>query len=855
MTEQTGRDFGSASQGWRRIFRPTNLAVLLALLVISGLWVAAEIRNRMFHAQNIRVDMLQDLTVLRTQLEGAINADVQLVRGLIATLMTEPEMDQDRFVSIAAGLIGRDTVVRSVAAAPDMVIRMVYPAAGNEAAIGLDYLSNALQRDAAMRARDSGEFVLAGPVDLVQGGAGFVGRFPVFVPQADGTERFWGIVSAVIDSQLLYREAGLLDPDLPMQIALAGRDGLGMQDDVFFGDPAILEQDPVTLSVLLPNGSWRIMAVPEGGWDMVPPTTPILRGVMLLAGLLLLLPSVLTGRLIEERQRNIAELQSSNLALNAQMSALEQARAAQQLTEHRLREALEAQEKVNADFMEIAEISRSWVWEQDSAGRFTHLSSGFASVTGYSAEAFLGMTRDGFSAIWSNVLTGADWQWLEERTRQRAPFSEFSYGFRARDGRELWLMISGAPFFDDSGAFAGYRGAGTDVTSIHAAVVAAEQANRVKSMFLANMSHEIRTPMNGVLGMAELLETALTEPEHRQMIGVIRSSGESLMAILNDILDVTKIEAERLELEVIPFRLDEISQKIEALHRLKAQERGLRLEVFTDSRAVMPRLGDPHRVTQILHNLVSNAIKFTDSGKVTVWISVLSQDEVQIDVLDTGIGMTPEQQERIFDEFVQADGTVTRRFGGTGLGMSIVRNLTEMMGGRLELQSAIGQGTRITITLPLPQQADTVGAPLPKAAKAAQIPSLVGRRILVADDNEVNLAVLCAMLEETKATITLARNGQQAIDSFAADAFDILLLDISMPVVDGPRALQQIAEIAQGDGRPLPPAIAFTANLMPHQITAHLAAGFVDVIAKPVKRQVLLEQIQRHLEANGASSV
>ncbi|MDX5401711.1 MAG: CHASE domain-containing protein [Rhodobacterales bacterium] len=854
MTEQTAPASGPDFRGWRALLRPTNLAVLLALVVISGLWIAAEIRNRMFHAQELRIDLLQDLTVLRTQLEGEINADVQLVRGLIATLITEPEMDQARFASLAAGLMTSDTVVRNVAAAPDMVIRMIYPVEGNEASLGLDYMANDMQRDAAIRARDTGAAVLAGPVDLVQGGTGLVGRFPVFVPENDGGKRFWGIVSAVIDEQAIYREAGLLNPGLPMRVALAGRDGSGQRSDVFFGDPAILDENPVTLSVLLPSGSWRIMAVPLEGWNVMPPSTPILRGVMLAAGLLLLLPSVLMGRLIEERQRNIADLQLSNAALSRQMTALEEARATQQDTEDRLRDALETQEQVNAHFMEVAEISRSWVWEQDATLRFTHLSSGFPAVTGFSPDEILGKTPEEFSAIWSNVLSGSDWAWLEERIRLREPFSEFSYGFRARDGRELWLMISGAPFFDSRGQFAGYRGAGTDVTSIHAAVVAAEQANRVKSMFLANMSHEIRTPMNGILGMAEILEGAVTEPAQKQMIGVIRSSGESLMAILNDILDLSKIEADRLELEVIPFRLDEIAQKIEALHRLKAQERGLRLEVYTDSRARMPRLGDPHRVTQILHNLVSNAIKFTDIGKVTVWISVLRGDDVQIEVMDTGIGMTPEQQTRIFDEFVQADGSVTRRFGGTGLGMSIVRRLTEMMGGTLRLESALAQGTRITITLPLPQQgADARGASVAPPQAVRPTLDLAGRRILAADDNEVNRDVLCAMLEDTGATITLARNGQQVIDAFDAAPFDMLLLDISMPVIDGPGALQQIAAMTRRKGQPLPPAIAFTANLMPHQIAEHLAAGFVDVIAKPVKRQVLLDQIKRHLEGADAA--
>ena len=852
MTQRPEPAQTSRPGGWNRVLRPTNLAVLLALLVITGLWVAAEIRNRMFHAQNMRIEVMQDLTVLRTQLEGEVNADVQLIRGLIATLITEPDMQQDRFASIAEGLIGRDTVLRNIAAAPDMVIQMVYPVEGNEAAIGLDYIRNDAQRDAALRARDTGELVLAGPLDLVQGGRGFVGRFPVFIPNADGTRRFWGIVSAVMDEFALYRAAGLVDNNLPLRVALSGRDGMGESSDVFFGDPAILEEEPVTLSVLLPSGSWRISAVPVDGWNTAPPTTSLLRGIMLTAALLLLLPSVLMGRLIEERQRNIATLEDANTALSNRMTELEEARISQQLTENRLRDALNRQEQVNAHFMEVTDISRSWVWEQDADLRFTHVSGGFAAVTGYDPEDLLGKTRAEFRDTWPDTLSKTEWTSLEAKIAARAPFSEFSYGVTARDGRQLWLMISGTPIFDADGRFAGYRGAGTDVTSIHAAVVAAEQANRVKSMFLANMSHEIRTPMNGILGMSEILEQSLETPGHKQMIGVIRSSGESLLAILNDILDLSKIEADKLELEAVPFRLDEVVHRIEALHRLKAQDKGLRLEVFTDSRASLPRLGDQHRVTQILHNLVSNAIKFTDKGKVSVWISLLRGDDIRIEVVDTGIGMTPEQQERIFEEFVQADGSMTRRYGGTGLGMSIVRRLIGMMGGTLELTSEIAQGTRVSVTLPLPLAETTEQAALPAAAPTVPVaPDFEGRRILAADDNEVNLDVLSAMLEDTGATLVLAGNGEQAVQTFMAEAFDILLLDISMPVMDGPTALRHMAEIAAREGRPMPPAIAFTANLMPHQIADHLAAGFVDVIAKPVKRKILLDQIELHLDGTG----
>ena len=233
---------------------------------------------------------------------------------------------------------------------------------------------------------------------------------------------------------------------------------------------------------------------------------------------------------------------------------------------------------------------------------------------------------------------------------------------------------------------------------------------------------------------------------------------------------------------------------------------------------------------------------------------MLRGDDVQIEVVDTGIGMTQAQQERVFDEFVQADGSMTRRFGGTGLGMSIVRSLTGMMGGTLSLQSEMGSGTRIKVTLSLPE-ARSESAVTTLAPRAAATLDLSGRRILAADDNEVNLDVLAAMLEDTGVSLVLARNGKQAVETFKDGSFDMLLLDISMPVIDGPAALRQMAEIAAREGRYLPPAIAFTANLMPHQIAEHLAAGFVDVIAKPVKRQLLFEQIERHLTAADVQQV
>jgi PAS domain S-box-containing protein len=233
----------------------------------------------------------------------------------------------------------------------------------------------------------------------------------------------------------------------------------------------------------------------------------------------------------------------------------------------------------------------------------------------------------------------------------------------------------------------------------------AEQANAAKSQFLANMSHEIRTPLNGVLGMAEVLHDSLADPDKRHMAAAIRDSGEILLSILNDLLDMAKIEAGKLSLEIRPFRPSDLAERIDSLYQTQAGQKNLSFEVMVGSGAYRPRLGDAHRVQQVLQNLVSNALKFTASGEVT--LTMTDQDDaLMIEVSDTGIGMTPEQVSRIFDEFTQADNSVTRRFGGTGLGMSIVRHLVDMMGGRIEVDSKPAKGTRVRIRLPMPLAAE-----------------------------------------------------------------------------------------------------------------------------------------------------
>ncbi|TYR30217.1 EAL domain-containing protein [Mesorhizobium microcysteis] len=293
----------------RSIFRATYIPALLALVVIAAAWLFAEHLNRRVFEQNLRADVLGKVSVIRANLEGNINSNIQLVRGLVATLATEPDMDQQRFSVLAANLLEEKSQIRNIAGARNLVVGLMYPLRGNERAMGLDYRLNEVQREAAERARDTRELTLAGPLDLVQGGQGLIGRFPVFAaPAGENDESFWGIVSAVVDVERLYADSGILDPALPLEIDISGLDGMGAKGARFYGSGAALANDPVLVDVVLPSGSWQIAAIPKGGWSATPTNVWWLRLLMFVAGALIMVPAIITGRLIEERQKNIGEL-------------------------------------------------------------------------------------------------------------------------------------------------------------------------------------------------------------------------------------------------------------------------------------------------------------------------------------------------------------------------------------------------------------------------------------------------------------------------------------------------------------------------------------------------------------------
>ena len=246
------------------MIRPTNLPALMALAVVIVFGIFADYQNHQVFQQNLRASVLAEVSVIRAKLEGHVNANLQLVRGLIATIATEPDMSQERFDQLASKLFEEESQLRSIAAAPNLIVTMTYPLKGNERAIGLNYRTNETQRDAALRVMETGKLVLAGPVELVQGGRGFIGRFPVYVGDTLETRMFWGLVSAVIDVERLYHDSGLLDEDLDIEIGITGQDSTGLVGDQFFGRAGLFADDPVLTEVILPSGSWAIGALPKG---------------------------------------------------------------------------------------------------------------------------------------------------------------------------------------------------------------------------------------------------------------------------------------------------------------------------------------------------------------------------------------------------------------------------------------------------------------------------------------------------------------------------------------------------------------------------------------------------------------
>ncbi len=381
---------------------------------------------------------------------------------------------------------------------------------------------------------------------------------------------------------------------------------------------------------------------------------------------------------------------------------------------------------------------------------------------------------------------------------------------------------------------------------------AANAANVLKTHFLANMSHEIRTPLNGVLAMADVMAMGDLAPLQRERLQVIRQSGGLLLAVLNDVLDLSKIEAGKLTLADDPFDLAPILAQPRDTFAMVAAGKNLEFDFQISSQATGWWRGDADRLRQVLGNLLSNAVKFTTHGSVHARVDVNpATGALRVVVEDTGVGITAEKLPTLFEKFTQADNSATRRFGGTGLGLAICRELTQMMGGSIDVESREGKGSTFTVELPLPRaEADAEAPSEPASCRGDK-----GLRLLAAEDNPTNQQVLAAVMESLDLDVDIVADGREAVEAWKTGEYDLILMDIQMPVMDGIAAARHIRGAELATGRARTPIVALTANALTHQVAEYMAAGMDGHVAKPIEIAKLYGAISAALNAQATGAI
>ena len=1050
----------------REWLAPTMPYLLATAMSLSAGFVAVKFDESERHArrQAERAAADAELNTLRLRLERLLTVPMVRTRGMEAQIIAHDGISRAEFDKVAEVLLRGHSAIRNISVSQDTKITNIYPIAGNEGVIGVDFRNLAARWPAVNRAILARAPVVQGPTPLVQGGVGLIILDPVFLPDAvGGQNRFFGVISIVLDVPSLFAESGLGRADLPITVAIRGRDGLGKAGEMVKGDPAVFDGDPVEMDVEFPYGSWRMAAIPKGGWTGNDSSLAVSR---LLGGSFLLFVALVSfgaARHTVERRRLLREVNLSKdrfgkllriasdgvhlldedgrlvLWSNSFLHMLGYtedeartlnvtdwdaaippnelpARIREQIktpvvfeTRHRRRDGTVIDVEINACGIELddrlflyassrditdrkqyeaiahrqTEIIRqspSAIVVTDIQGAVTGWNAGAERLYGYPEAEVLGQGVDFLlpeadrSSHWERIIspllqsgqitvevtsqrkTGdiiivdlalwllrdaagtpiamvgysfdisarkqAEAALIESRDRLnlalraaemgvwewRIPTSELfwtpecmrlfdvdqSFGvigdFIARihpedvervisaarqaiaersafiaefriihsDGHLRWIADHGRPDYDSAGAPIRMIGTAQDITvrkqyedQLLQARRQADVANLAKSNFLAMMSHEIRTPITSVLGMADLLRRTPLNDEQICYVDTFGSSAKVLLSVLNDILDISKIEAGKVVIEKAPFPLHDTARNIVDLGQGMASSKGLILDLTITEDVPRVVVGDQTRVKQVLFNLINNAVKFTEHGSVAIRLSVTGQSgrvaTILLEIKDTGIGMTLDQLEGLFTPFSQADQSTTRRFGGTGLGLAISKKLVDLMGGDISADSQPNTGTIFRVALPFEIGVGSAGSEVAAGHQAAATQHRHSLHILLAEDNRINQMLVRSMLQKSGHKIKVVDNGRQALDAVQAEDFDAVLMDMQMPVMDGEEATKAIRNLPPPYNRI--PILALTADVMTEHRERYLLAGVDDLVSKPIDWEVLssaLETYARH---------
>lgn len=882
---------GSDKIAYMRSRRVSLIVAALAFLLAfaSALWLISVDEKSRVQERRAGATLLASnhANAVQRSIETALSATYAL-----AALVQRGNGQVDDFATIAEEMLPLYQGVAALGLAPAGIVSQLIPLQGNEKAIGHDLLADPQRNKEAILARDTGKMTLAGPFNLVQGGVGAAGRFPVYLPNDAGQSKFWGLVTVLVRFPDVLEETGLNSLTTQgFEYSLSRLHPDTGERHVFASSSDKPLIDPIEQDFSVPNATWTLSIAPRAGWS-----ASMHHGVALAMGLLMALGTGVLAWLILEQGRHKSELESRVIERTRELTlardAAEAAGRALLLNESRLQSllalgqsgtGLQERELLKLGLEEAQRLSGSEVGylhfineDQETIEMVTWTDRTLELCSATHASHYP-ITQAG---IWADAVRlkrpviHNDYQNAEGR--RGYPEGHFHLlrhiGIPVvADGKVRMVLGVGnkAIEYDDADVrqcqligdnlwkMVSLRRA---MGALEEARDRAEAASRAKSTFLANMSHELRTPMTGVMGMIDLARRRMTDAKGVDQLDKAKRSAERLLGLLNDILDLSKIEAERMVLEEQPLQLGDTVANVTSTVGNKALEKGIKLVVDLPAELALAKLkGDALRLGQILFNLIGNAIKFTEQGEVVLrarsvgeWSGAV---QVRFEVVDSGIGIDADVQLRIFRFFEQADNSISRKHGGTGLGLAICKHLVQLMGGEIGVDSAPGKGSTFWFVITLKKQ--EAGTVQPASLSPGQLAEkrlredFAGSRILLAEDDPITQIVSASLLEDVGFVVDTAENGKLAVELARQNHYALILMDMQMPELDGIDATKAIRAESLNRSTPI---LAMTANGFEDDRQSCLAAGMNEHIIKPVDPDVLYALLLGWLEKRSAGT-